>query len=102
MQRLIDCPSATISLAEVLPVVYPVKIHASGKQIGVARQRLRCQQSTVGASPNADSIWVDVRKGGQKALRSNHILVLRCPTWTLIGGATKRLPVTDSASIVHG
>ena len=78
-----------------------MKIHATGEDIGVARQSHRSKESAVRTTPYANVLGIDIRKSLQVTRSGDHIFILGGPAPSAVGRLAEGTSVHDSQTIVH-
>src|SRR5437764_9908574 len=78
-----------------------MKIHATGENIGVARQSHRSKEPAVRTTPYANVLGIDIRKSLQVTRSGNHIFILGGPTPSTVGRLAEGTSIHDSQTIVH-
>src|SRR5208337_103715 len=84
------------------PIMHSMKIHAGGKQIGVAAQPQCGQIATVAPSPETDAPGIDIAAALQVFSRGHNVLIFGSAASRAAWSLPKRPSVTNAAAIVDG
>src|SRR6266566_3987401 len=83
------------------PIMHAVKVHAGGKEVGVAAQAKRGEVATIASSPQADALGIDVRPALQEFPGNDDVLVFTRATAGAAGRFAERAAITNAAPIVQ-